>query len=207
MSIIGKRFRQLREGKNLTREKIFAATGIPVSTLKSIELGNRTSPRKETKEILLKYYGISEADLYIESNSHQLQKIPQDVIKVPVVSWVYANQFADVSDPFPVGVSDTYVYSSTRGKNMFALKVKNNCMEPEFLEGDIIIINPESEAGNGDFVIVRDTQSKEATFKQLKIYGKKTVLHPLNPRYQDIEINKPDRYEIIGKVVQKLKNY
>ncbi len=47
----------------------------------------------------------------------------------------------------------------------------------------------------------------EATFKQLRIYGDTKVLHPLNPKYPDIELKKGDRYNIVGKIVEKKKRY
>lgn len=44
-------------------------------------------------------------------------------------------------------------------------------------------------AGANDYVVVKNDED-EATFKQLKIYGETTVLHPLNPKYPDIELKK-----------------
>lgn len=44
---------------------------------------------------------------------------------------------------------------------------------------------------------------EEATFNQLKIYGETTVLHPLNPKYPDIELKRGDKYHIVGKIVEK----
>lgn len=51
-------------------------------------------------------------------------------------------------------------------------------------------------------MIVKNDE-EEATFKQLKIYGDTTVLHPLNPKYPDIELKKGLRYHIAGKIVEK----
>ncbi len=47
----------------------------------------------------------------------------------------------------------------------------------------------------------------EATFKQFKHYVDTTILHPLNPRYPDIELREGEKYHIIGKVVKKVKVY
>ena len=93
-----------------------------------------------------------------------------------------------------------------KGKKVFALRVKGDCMEPEFVEGDVIIVNPHVEPVPGDYVIVKN-DAEEATFKQLKKYGKTPVLHPLNPKYPDIEIKRGHRYRIVGKVVKKEKKY
>lgn len=51
-------------------------------------------------------------------------------------------------------------------------------------------------------MIVKNDED-EATFKQLKVYGEMTILHPLNPKCPDIELKKGVRYHIVGKVVEK----
>ena len=58
----------------------------------------------------------------------------------------------------------------------------------------------------GDKSIVKNDE-EEATFKQLKKFGDTLVLHPLNSRYEDIELKKSVNYRIIGKVVKKEKRY
>jgi SOS-response transcriptional repressor LexA len=72
----------------------------------------------------------------------------------------------------------------------------------EFKEDEIVIVNPHIEPKANDYVVVK-TDEKEATFKQLKIYGETTVLHPLNPKYPDIELKRGDKYHIVGKIVEK----
>ena len=79
-------------------------------------------------------------------------------------------------------------------------------MEPEFNDGDVIIINPRLKAEHNDHVVVANAAG-EATFKQLKKYGRMRVLHPLNPRYEDIELDKGSEYSIIGIIIEKKKRY
>ncbi|MBI4699030.1 MAG: S24 family peptidase [Nitrospirae bacterium] len=80
-------------------------------------------------------------------------------------------------------------------------------MEPEFKEGEIVIINPHLETKPGDYVIITNDDCGEATFKQLKRYGETTVLHPLIAKYPDIELKKGTKYRVAGKVVKKEKRY
>ena len=47
----------------------------------------------------------------------------------------------------------------------------------------------------------------EVTFKQLKKYGRTRVLHPLNPKYDDIELKKDTEYRVVGVVIEKKKRY
>ena len=80
-------------------------------------------------------------------------------------------------------------------------------MEPEFTEGDIVIIDPNIiKPNSGDFVIVRNDEG-EATLKQFKQYGNTRILHPLNPKYDEIVLNEKHQYVIVGKVVEKKKRY
>ena len=58
----------------------------------------------------------------------------------------------------------------------------------------------------GGYGIVKNDE-KEATFKQLKKFGDTLVLHPLNSKYEDIELKKSVKYRIVGKVAKKEKRY
>ena len=69
-------------------------------------------------------------------------------------------------------------------------------MEPEFVEGDIIIVDADRDWDSGDFILVRN-ENGEVIFKQIKRYGDKWILRPLNPKYPEIELT--DKHEIIGR--------
>lgn len=79
-------------------------------------------------------------------------------------------------------------------------------METEFREDDIIVINPYLKPEHNDYLVIANDEG-EAPFKQLKKYGKTRVLHPLNPKYDDIEITKDIEYRIVGVVIEKKKRY
>ncbi len=141
------------------------------------------------------------------SRGKRLDDSDDKLFKIPVISWAHANQFSLIEDPFPLGMADTYIDSTYKGKNVIALKVKNNCMEPEFHEGDFIIIDTTREPKQNSFVVVKDLDAQEATFKQYKKHNGKIILHPLNPNHKDIELDHKKRYEIVGVVVEKIKKY
>ncbi len=65
-----------------------------------------------------------------------------------------------------------------------------------------IIVSPTVKAGNGDYVVAKNDE-EEATFKQYKRFDNTAVLHPLNPKYQDIVLNKDIEYQIVGVVMEK----
>ncbi len=126
--------------------------------------------------------------------------------RVPIISWVQAGDWAEVIDPFLPGLAEEWIYTTaTKHPNAFALVVHGDSMEPEFVEGDIITIDPEKEAINGNYVIASNGED-EATFKQLVFDGSSVFLKPLNPRYPIKDMTGIE-FRIIGVVVAKEKRY
>jgi SOS-response transcriptional repressor LexA len=124
--------------------------------------------------------------------------------RIPVLGWVQAGQFspsesADLTPQSP----DDYVYSDILGRNLFALRVENDSMEPVFHEGDIIIVNPNIKPESGDYVIARLKDKGEVTFKKLVVKEQRVILRPLNTKYDDIMLPEDEEFEIIGKVVER----
>lgn len=102
---------------------------------------------------------------------------------VPIISYVQAGNWSEAMDTFVAGDADQWVETTYKAKRYtYALRVEGDSMEPRFPAGAILIVEPEEEAKNGSFVIVRQNGS-EATFKQLIIDGGQKYLKPLNDRY------------------------
>lgn len=85
------------------------------------------------------------------------------------------------------------------GGESFALMVRGYSMAPEFLEGEVIIIEPGGLAKDGSYVLAMHEQ--EWTFRQLLRTDAGWLLHPLNPAFPDAAI--PDLTSIHGVIIQK----
>jgi DNA polymerase V len=85
----------------------------------------------------------------------------------------------------------------------FALMVLGDAMEPEFVEGDIILIEPEGLATDGSYVLAQ--VNEEWTFRQLlKDQNGGWTLAALNPAYPTIPV--PGVREVVkGVIIQKSK--
>jgi SOS-response transcriptional repressor LexA len=201
--IFGERIKQLRKEKGWLQKELAEKAGVSPDAVSLWETCARAIPRAKTLKKLAKAFGVTEGELLSPIPSSEAFPIQ----RVPVISWIHANKFQGISDVFPVGISDEHILTTTKGKNVFALRVFNDCMAPEFNEGDIIVVNPSTDVEHGNYVIVADRDEDTATFKQFKQYGNKKILHPLNPKYQDIELDHKKRYVIVGKVVEKIKRY
>lgn len=85
------------------------------------------------------------------------------------------------------------------GGESFALMVMGHSMMPEFLEGEIIIIEPEGLARDGSYVLA--WHKEEWTFRQLVRDGEGWLLHPLNPAFADEAL--VSMADVRGVIIQK----
>lgn len=85
------------------------------------------------------------------------------------------------------------------GGESFALRVLGDSMEPEFSEGEIIIVEPDGALRDACFVLARP--GGEWTLRQLVREGAGWRLHALNPAYPDQPL--PDLAAVHGVIIQK----
>lgn len=82
-------------------------------------------------------------------------------------------------------------------RNLFLLRVSGESMAPYILDGDLVVVKPQTDASAGDIVVA--LVDGEATVKKLMHRSGRIVLHPLNRAYEDIEPQ--EDVTINGKVV------
>ena len=85
------------------------------------------------------------------------------------------------------------------GGESFALMVYGESMAPEFLNGEIIIIEPGGLAKDGAYVFAQ--LNDEWTFRQLVRAQTGWCLHALNPAFPDMPIS--DLSPVKGVIIQK----
>jgi SOS-response transcriptional repressor LexA len=99
----------------------------------------------------------------------------------------------------PIAAASDAGGSACSEAESFALMVLGDSMEPEFREGEIIIIEPEGLATDGSYVLAQ--LDGEWTFRQLTRAGPCWELRPLNPAYPAAAI--PDLSCVKGVIIQK----
>jgi SOS-response transcriptional repressor LexA len=205
---VGQYLKSKREEKGLSARTVAKKAGISDVHVSYIE-HNRRKPTFDVMMKVIKALDIDAKEFLFETgyttcaNNRKTERGQG----IPVISWISAGTWKTATDPYEPGDAEEWIESEVKGTNVFALRVKGDSMEPEFIEGEILVVNPHIEASPGDYVIAKNDDNNEATFKQLKKYGETTILHPLNPKYPDIELKKRNRYRIVGKVVKKEKKY
>ena len=89
--------------------------------------------------------------------------------------------------------------SNCSGAEPFALMVLGDSMAPEFVEGEVIVVEPEGLVTEGAFVVAQ--YDGEWTMRQLARTGGGWELRPLNPAYPTCAI--ADLTPVRGVVIQK----
>lgn len=89
--------------------------------------------------------------------------------------------------------------SSCSASEPYALMVLGDSMEPEFMEGDVIVIEPDGHARHESYVIAQ--HNGEYSFRQLLIEDDRYYLNPLNENYEREEI--VGIQSVKGVIVQK----
>ncbi|GBE40241.1 putative HTH-type transcriptional regulator [bacterium BMS3Bbin09] len=204
MRNLGKFLKEKRNKIGLSLREASKRTGVSHTHIRDIE-GERSVPSFDMVMKLLDAYGANMGDLLSETGhlpDYLKTENSGKTRHVPIISWVQAGHWCEATEPS----GDYEEYVATDSNGAFALRVRGDSMEPEFHEGDIIIVNSALKQEHNDYIVVSNEEG-EATFKQLKKYGKTRVLHPLNPKYDDIELNRATEFRVIGVIIEKKKRY
>lgn len=123
--------------------------------------------------------------------------------RVPVISDVQAGHFTEMVDNYHPGDADEWVdVSCAVNRHTFALVVTGDSMEPEFPAGVRVVVEPDMQFENGDYVVAGNGEG--ATLKQIVRDGNDWYLKPLNDRYP---IKPLGNARVIGVVRQMIKTF
>jgi len=210
METLGNRLKKARLAKKLTQGELALKIGSYQKKYQHWEV-DRHEPDIDTLNKLAEALEVS-IEWLAGKTYHQVREIPAQYDspqrKAPLISWVRAGKLHDPADNLHPGDSEgPPVPTYCKDPQCFALRVDGDSMEPEFNEGDIIIVSPNVDSPSGSYVIAR--VDGQVTFKQLRRHGDTILLHPLNPRHNDIMVqgSKKKSFKIIGKIVEKIRRY
>lgn len=128
--------------------------------------------------------------------------------RVPILSYVQAGHWREMCEQATAfdGSLEYVAVGVSVGCCAFGLWVRGNSMEPDFKEGDLLIVDPDEAPKAGDFVIAKNG-SEEATFKKYRSRGEyddgrpRFELVPLNDDHETLSTDNT-HIAIIGVVVE-----
>lgn len=103
--------------------------------------------------------------------------------------------------------ADEWVYAPRRvGPAAFAVRIEGISMLDRFQDGDKVIIDPDQEWKNGDYVLAGRNSDNTCTFKQLRMESGECYLYALNPDWKPRIMPMDSEWHIIGKAVSKVED-
>jgi SOS-response transcriptional repressor LexA len=120
--------------------------------------------------------------------------------KIPLISYVMAGNWGEAVDPYEL--NDAFEWLDVpleHSDQAFCLEVSGQSMEPEYLEGGRILVEPMIEARHGDDVVVRTPDGK-VTFKRLQSTSEGKHLVALNKDFPSRIVEMPEDTMICGVV-------
>ncbi|HBL0732895.1 TPA: helix-turn-helix domain-containing protein [Kluyvera ascorbata] len=176
------RFKARRLELGMTQVEVAAAAGVSQQSIESIESGRTRKPRNLLD--LAKALKCSPDWLLNGKNIMPLAEV--STRRIPVLSYVQAGQLTEAKDNTDFSGEMEYVLADADvPETCFALRIDGDSMQPEFKEGDIVIIDPDLCPAPGEFVVAKNN-GHEATFKKYRPLGVGIAdfeLVPLNPDY------------------------
>ncbi len=214
MSTIGQRIRESRKKAGLTQHALAGKCGVSRAAVAQWE-GGVTKPSldhlQEAAEALgawLPWLTAGARGLSL-SQQHALDQAQPVQRPVPVVDYFYAGKWVLITDPRTLGGDIKFITTDLDvGSMAFALIVTGESMLPDFLEGDLIIIDPEVVPKPGDFVIAKLDLHVDGTFMKYRPRGTDKdgqpiiELVPLNEDWPTQTINVGNPGHIIGTLVE-----
>jgi SOS-response transcriptional repressor LexA len=203
-------YRELGEG--LTEQDLALAVGVSRRTILNI-LADRIPKDPAVWRKFAKYFRMDVDFLrtgrvlnITERSDKKGVALAVQMRRVPLLSWAHMGRVVGSGEP-PTTVDPETVLEATDvpGERTFALRVRDDSMNPLFGEGEIIFVDPDQEVEVGHYVVASDEAVPEkAVLRELRDLGGRPVLHPLNRRYPDLPLATGQR--IWGRAVRLRKN-
>ena len=168
--------KKLRSKFGINQTELGNKIGLSARAIGFYESSDRDIPTSKLQKIA-DYFNVSTD--YVLGRSNDLQ---DDVKQIPLLGKIAAGypttMFADVIDYIDIPAD------MARGnKELFALKTTGKSMEPNFIEGDILIFEKTDNCENGQYCAVA-VNGDDATFKKVTKTDTGIMLQPLNPAFE-----------------------
>ena len=207
---VGAKIRALRKARKMTINELATQVDSDVGNISRLERDLQGfSPQLLSK--IADALSVPVSELFSDdspASPHQNMEMAQpDIHRIPVISYVQAGVWTAPNEIRECDGNMAYITTDLElGERAFAIVIRGNSMEPEFTEGDLVLIDPDEPLHPGDFVVAKNGE-EEATFKKYRPrgYGEDGQeifeLAPLNDDYPTMRSDR-QHIQIIGTMVE-----
>lgn len=220
---IGERIAECRKNLGLNIKQLSEKTGsLAAARISNWENGTR-SPGPSEAILLAKALDVAASYLLCLSNDIHGEIVgPEDVLPrmLPIIPINNTHQdkkslkkLIENTSPFSDSTKVSLEHTSKQqaSKNTFATTLIDNSMQPAFLSGDIVIVDPDRQPKPGDFVLAHIVSTNENIIRKYRETDEHTAknksyeLTALNADWRTVRISSGKEAEIIGAVIEHRK--
>ena len=195
--ILGDLIKEYRNKNKLSLRDFAQKCGLSHSYISALEknidprTGKPIAPTLDTVKYISKGMNLSIEDILKILDDEQEFKMNEEAplySSSPAMVFVYGTIPAGVPIECIEDIIDTEEISADMlkgGKQYFGLKIKGDSMEPDYLDGDVIIFEKKDDCENGDDCCVM-VNGSDGTFKRVFKNENGIILQPLNNRYEPL---------------------
>lgn len=201
---LGKFLRTVREQLGYSTYDVNKLCDISPSYLSLMENGKRR-PSAIILKKLAPIYNLDYLDLYEKAGYVDLieDENPKKQENNSAVVFVYGSIPAGIPMECIEDIIDTEEIPQDMlrgGKQYFGLKVKGDSMQPEYLDGDTLILEKADDCESGDDCVVM-VNGNDGTFKRVFKNKDGIILQPLNPSYAPLVFSNEQIENLPVKVI------
>ena len=179
-----------------------AATNLPPATISRMKSGE-SNPTVASLLPLVKFFKISiDTLLYEDLSSHKnkTKSSASNLTQVPMYEigkdGLMQNRNKIIRFVSSIGL---------QSKNCFAMDIQTEALSPVFRYGCTIIIDPDLDAHDGDYILCMLKDDPIPVFRGVLIDGSSYFLKPINPNFGDI-IHATD-FKVLGVIVKSISTF
>lgn len=151
-------------------------------------------PRIDKIELLARYFDIQKSDL-VEEKTNKSSRGAVVLVYGKIPAGIPMEMIEDILDTEEISAD-----MLKGGKQYFGLKIKGDSMEPDYLDGDVIIFQKVDDCENGDDCVVM-VNGNEGTFKRVFKNENGIILQPLNNKYQPMPYSNEEIEKLPVKIL------
>ncbi len=161
------------------------------TTIQKWEDGSSTPPAR-TMKLLAEFFGVSLEDLLTESEK----------IAIPILGTVRGGLLRLAQDEW-LGQELVPIEESLGGEYFYLEVIGDSMINARIYPGDLVYVKRQSMVNSGSIAVV--LVGDEATLKRVYYKDNGIVLHPENPKYEDMVFSEKEieekNIQVIGEVI------
>lgn len=193
---------RLMADKKIRVTELARLVNLPQPTIHRIATGVCEHPHSSSLEPIANFFAISIEQL----KGHEPIPWLDHATRVPLLTWEQVLHWPQ--NKGEIHIKEFILTDALIGKKGFALKIKDNSMDPVFTRNTILIADPEKEIKDRSFVIAKIANHAEAIFRQLLFDAGIRYLKSLSPdfeKYKMLRLNNTGK--VLSIVVQAKRDF